>query len=401
MSSIFNNEKLWLEEWDKRLEEKRKLKKCTRCVYDESVPAIVFNEKGVCNYCTMQDDLSKEYPGGNAGYDNLVKISEQIKKDGRNKKYDIIVGVSGGADSSYMLVLAKELGLRPLAVHFDNTWNSSIAVENISNVLEKLDIDLHTYVVDNKEYDDIFKSFMMAGLKDIDCPTDLGFATVLNNVASKYGIKYVFEGHSFRSEGVSPLGWVYMDAKYIHDVHKKYGTMKMKTYPSMWFYKQLKWMLINKLKKIRPLWYIDYDKEKNKKMLTADFDWQWYGGHHLENITSAITQSYYLPRRFNIDQRVNGYSGLIRSGQMDREEALKLLEEPPPFDIEMLEYMKNRLHFSDEEFEKVMSGTTRTYKEFNTYKPLFERLRPFFYIMAKAELIPMSFYIKYTSKDNI
>ena len=401
MDSIFTNESLWLEEWKNRVQEKNKLIKCTRCVYDESVPAIKFDSNGVCNYCQMQDDLSKEYPGGNSGYNDLVKIADQIKKDGKNKQYDVIVGVSGGADSSYMLVLAKELGLSPLAVHFDNTWNSSIAVENISNVLEKLYVNLETYVVNNKEYDDIFKSFILAGLKDIDAPTDLGFATVLNNVASKYGIKYVFEGHSFRSEGVSPLGWVYMDAKYIHDVHKKYGTIKMKTYPNMWFYKQLKWILVNKLKKIRPLWYIDYDKEKNKAMLAKEFGWQWYGGHHLENRTSAITQSYYLPRKFNIDQRVNGYSGLIRSGQMNRVEAIEMLEEPPPFDIEMLEYMRNRLDFTDKKFEKAMMCEKRTYKEFNTYKPLFERLRPFFYIMAKAELIPMSFYIKYTSKDNI
>ena len=196
---------------------------CSRCIFDDSVPGISFDEDGICNYCAMHDSLSVEYPNGPEGERRLERIVERIKKAGVGKPYDCVVGVSGGCDSSYLLYRMKEYGLRPLAVHFDNTWNSTIATTNIRKVTEALDIDLHTYVVNNKEYDDIYRSFLSAGVIDTEAPTDIGLATTLSDAASKFGIKYVIEGHSFRTEGVAPLGWIYMDARYIADVQKKCG----------------------------------------------------------------------------------------------------------------------------------------------------------------------------------
>src|SRR5437763_716652 len=155
-------------------------RRCTRCLYDESVPSITFDENGVCNYCHTHDSLAAEYPVGADGQARLQKIADQIRHDGRGKQYDVVVGVSGGCDSSYLLYLTKHvLGLRPLAVHFDNTWNSTTAVANIQRVLKALDVDLYTYVVDNEEYDDIYRSFLKAGVADIEAPTDIGLATVL------------------------------------------------------------------------------------------------------------------------------------------------------------------------------------------------------------------------------
>ena len=142
-------------------------RRCARCIYDETIPNITFDANGVCNYCHIHDQLDREYPTGDAGAERLRAIAEQIKRDGRGKKYDVVVGVSGGCDSTYMLWLAKQLGLRPLAAHFDNTWDSMIAVENIHDALTKLDVDLDTYVVDNKEYDDLYRSFLQAGVPDI------------------------------------------------------------------------------------------------------------------------------------------------------------------------------------------------------------------------------------------
>lgn len=395
---IFLDEKIWREEWHKRnaLIQRR----CSRCAYHDQTPGIVFDEKGICNYCYQQDQLTQQYPGGTKGQSDFLHIVETIKKEGKKQAYDVIVGVSGGCDSSYLISLAKEVGLRPLAVHFDNTWNSTIAVQNIQKVLQKLNVELWTHVVNNEEYDDLYLAILKAGVPDLEAPTDLALASTLNIAASKFKVRYVFEGHSFKSEGLSPLGWLYMDAQYVQDMHQKFGCLKqLKTYPHMWFSRQLKWMLFNRLKKIRPLWYLDYNKEAVKADLVKKFGWEWYGGHHLENRMTAFYHSYFLPRRFNIDQRVNGYSALIRSGQMNRTEALEILTEPPNCDLELVEMIKRRWKLSNEDFVALMTLPIKKYTDYKTYKPLFEKLRPFFYLMAKMELIPWSFYIKYTAKS--
>lgn len=401
MSSHFTDEVLWEKEWHSRVERKRQLKRCSRCLYDEETPNITFDEKGVCNYCIKDDELRRDFPGGSEGREDFEKIIDEIKREGKGNKYDVIIGVSGGADSSYMCHIAKEYDLRPLAVHFDNTWDSTIATQNIRNLLEKLDIDLWTYVINNNECDDIYKSFLHASTSDLEIPTDIALAAVLNMAAQKFKVKHIFEGHSFRTEGMAPLGWIYMDAKYIDDVHKRFGKMPMKTFPDFRFFKQLKWMLFSGLKKIRPLWYLDYDKSATKKMLAENYEWQWYGGHHLENRITAFYHTYYLPRKFDIDMRTLGYSARIRSGQMTREDGIVRLEDSPKFDEELFEMILKRYGYSLGEFEKLMLLPIKNFKDYNTYKSLFEKLRPFYYIMAKAELIPWSFYHKYTSKNNI
>lgn len=396
---IFLDDSAWSLEWDKQ--QQVITKRCSRCLYDSTVPNIVFDGQGVCNYCHDIDVVSEKFPGGSQGEQEFGKVVAKIKRDGKGKKYDVIIGVSGGADSSYLVHLAIQYGLRPLAVHYDNTWNSSIAVENIRNVLDKLGVELWTHVVDNEEYDDLYKAIIRAGSPDLEAPTDLALASTINIAAAKHKVKYVLEGHSFRTEGMSPLGWLYMDAKYIDSMHKAHGTLKkLKSYPHMWFRRQLKWMLFNRLKKIRPLWYLDYDKEKTKKMLEKEYGWKWYGGHHLENRITAFYHTYFLPRRFGFDQRKNGYAALVRSGQMSREEGLDILSKPPECDMNLVNMVRKRWGLeNDSEWLELMTGPIRYYTEFKTYKPMFERLRPFFYVMAKFELIPWSFYMKYTKKS--
>jgi len=374
---------------------------CTRCLYDDNTPSISFNETGVCNYCKIHDDMNAEYPIGKEGENKLRKLAERIRHDGRRRKYDVVVGVSGGCDSSYMLYKAKELGLRPLAAHFDNTWNSAIATQNIHHVLKALDIDLFTYVVDNEEYDDLYRSFLRAGVPDIDTPTDIALATTLYMAAAKHGIKYIFEGHSFRSEGIAPIGWIYMDGKYIQSVHKAFGTRKLKTFPNLWMSSFLNWSVVKQIKRIRPLYYMDYQKEEAKEFMTRELGWKWYGGHHLENRFTQFLHSYFLPRRFNVDFRVQGYSALVRAGQMTRAEGRALLRQPQSCDPEIIQYLKKRLRLSDEEFEALMTQPMKTYRDYTTYKRTFERLRPFFWVLYRLDLVPKSFYIKYTSKTNV
>lgn len=375
------------------------VRRCVRCLYDASTPRISFDEHGVCSYCATHDRLDAEHPTGAEGERRLQTIAGEIREAGRGKKYDCIVGVSGGCDSSYTLYLAKQLGLRPLAVHFDNTWNSTTATENIRNVLKALDVDLYTYVVDNEEYDDIYRSFLEAGVADIEAPTDIGLAAVLYRAATRFGIQYTLEGHSFRTEGISPLGWLYMDGKYIQSVHRRHGRVRMKTYPNMWLTSFLYWTAVKRIKKIRPLWYVDYDKDAAKQLLARDLGWKWYGGHHLENRFTAFYHSYFIPQRWGKDFRVLGYSGLIRSGQMSREEGLARLAEPPYLEPDLLQYVKKRLGYSDADFERVMSLPKRSYRDYETYKRTFERLKPLFKLMADRDLVPKTFYLKFTEPD--
>jgi N-acetyl sugar amidotransferase len=374
---------------------------CTRCIYDDTIPYITFDENGVCSYCHQHDQLEAEYPTGEKGLRILKELALKIKKEHTKKKYDVVVGVSGGTDSSYMLYLAKEvLGLRPLATHFDNTWNSKIAVENIKNVTENLSIDLFTHVVDNKEYNDIFKSFLKASVPDIDTPADISLATTHYFACQKFGIKYIFEGHSFRTEGISPHGWFYMDAKYIQSVQKQFGTAKIKTLPNLWMRHWLKWIVINKIKKIRPIYYIDHKKKKAKEFLSKNLGWKDYGGHHMENRTAYFTNNYWLPKKFNIDLRYSEFSALIRDGQLLREEALAMIKEPKPFDQGIIDEILKRLNLSEQEFEDIMKAPNKTYRDYKTYKQRFERMKPIFYMLYKMDLVPKSFYLKYTKKYN-
>ncbi len=369
---------------------------CSRCIYDTHIPMISFNDKGVCNYCTQYDQMQIEYPTGEEGKKIIANYVAQMKRDGKGKPYDVVIGVSGGCDSSYMLHLAKNVyGLRVLASHFDNTYNSRIAVENIDIVLEKLNIDLFTHVVDNEEYQRIYKSFFLASVPEIDTPTDIALATVHYLAAQKYGIKHIWEGHSFRTEGISPPGWFYMDAKYVQTIHQKFGDGIMNTLPVLWMRKWIYWMVIKKIKKFRPLYYLDYNKQSTKTFLQNEFGWQWYGGHHMENRSAYFVNNYYLPKKFNIDLRYSEYSALIRSQQITRDQALEQIKLPKPFDPDILEEIKSRVGFSDTEWENIMHSKPLHFTDYKTYKRQFELLRPFFYILYKRGYVTKSFYYKF------
>ena len=369
---------------------------CSRCIYDQRVPAIHFDDEGVCNYCRQVEGLITQYgTGKDKGKALFADILEDIKRTGAGKKYDCIVGVSGGTDSSYLVYLAKEWGLRPLAVHYDNTWNSAIATMNIHKVLRCLDIDLHTHVVANKEADDIFRSFFLSGVAEIEAATDLGYAYLLRQVAAKYSVKYILEGHSFVAEGITPLGRNYFDGRYIQAIHEKYGRSKLHTYPLMTFTRFLKSAIINQTKFIRPFWYIKYSKEEAKEFLKSTYDWTYYGGHHLENRMTAFYHSVYLPQKFGSDMRNNTLSALARNGTLSRAEAWAEYNTIPLIEDELVSYFKKRLELSDEQYEQIMRDEPKNWNNYPTYKKLFERLRPLFFILAKANLVPMSFYLKY------
>ncbi|MDF1678193.1 MAG: N-acetyl sugar amidotransferase, partial [Legionellaceae bacterium] len=369
---------------------------CSKCIYDERVPSISFDASGVCNYCRQLESLKVEYgTGTEKGNKTFSKIVEDIKTAGKGKKYDCIIGVSGGTDSCYLLHLAHQLGLRPLAVHYDNTWNTATATQNIRKVTSKLNIDLYTHVCDNKEADDIFRAFFYADVAEIEASTDLGYAEILYRVASKYKLKYVMEGHSFVTEGITPVGRNYFDGKYIKSIHSAFGKLPMRTYPLMTFARFLWWTVAVKIRKIRPFWYIDYNKEDARALLEREYDWEYYSGHHLENRMTAFFHSVYLPQKFKADLRNNTLAALVRNGKITREAAWKEYNTPPIVEDDLVTFFKKRLGITDAEYDRVMSAPPKSWYEYPTYKKRFERFRPLFSILAKADLIPMSFYLKY------
>ena len=252
-------------------------------------------------------------------------------------------------------------------MHYDNTWNSAIATQNIFKVLDALDVDLD-HVVDNKESDDIFRAFFMAGVAEIDAATDLALAETMYRAASLDRIGYVLEGHSFLTEGVTPLGRNYFDGRYIESIHKRFGNRPMKTYPLMTFSRFMFWTTVARIRKVRPFWYINYTKEDARRFLEERFDWRYYGGHHLENRMTAFYHGIYLPQKYGADMRNNSLAARARTGTMSREEAWAEYNTPPVIEDELLEYFQKRLELSDEEYRQVMAESPRSWTEYPTYK---------------------------------
>ena len=378
---------------------------CSKCVYDDKIPYISFDESGVCNYCHQHDNLDKEYP---KSLNTLLSISDKIKRDMKGKPYDVVVGVSGGCDSSYMLYLTKVvLGLRPLAAHCDNGFNTDISNGNLATICKQLEIDLFVKKVPREATAGAIRASILASIPETDNVADIGLAATHYIACEKYGVKYIFEGRNFRTEGIVPPTWIYMDQRYVDDVQKKFGDVDFRKYdmPTMYLGQQLRWMLYRGIKKIRPLYYIGYNKEEAKDFLSKNYGWQWYGGHHMENKTSYFSNNYHLPKKFGIDLRQVEYAALVRDGQMGKGEAIDKLSVPAWLESEtdhsILKEILEVTDLSEGQFQRAMDLPVKSYKDFRTYKGTFEKLKPLFWMMYKMDLIPKSFFLKYASKVGV
>jgi N-acetyl sugar amidotransferase len=370
---------------------------CSRCILDSTVEDIWFDEKGECKYCIIHDKMEKLHPLGPDLEEELKKIVEEIKRKGRNKPYDCIAGVSGGRDSTYTLYTAVKLGLRPLAVHFDNGWNSDISVKNIKKVCEKLNVPLYTIVADWEEFKDLQISFLKSSTPDADVPTDYAIYSVLYEVAFKERISYILNGHSFRTEGTSPISWTYMDPLYVSSVHKRFGKLKrFKSFPHMTFFKLIFYSFIMRIREIRLMEYIDYRKNDVDEILMNELGWEYYGGHHHENVYTKFFQSYYLPVKFGIDKRKTELSALIRSGQISREAALREIQSSPyVYDPKVVEYIIHKLSLSKNEFDNIMNTPIKSHNDYPSYLILIRTLRWPIKIAVKLKLLPQILYLKY------
>ncbi|HEY3272421.1 MAG TPA: N-acetyl sugar amidotransferase [Methanocella sp.] len=368
---------------------------CTRCVSDTTIPNIRFDADGVCNFCKIQDALEADSRLDEQNKARFTTLIEKIKREGRHKEYDCVVGVSGGRDSTYVLYNALKLGLRPLAVHFDNGWNSEIAVANIKKATNKLNVDLHTVVADWEEFKDLQKSFLRASVSDAEIPTDYAILSVLYKEAARAGTRYILNGHSFRTEGIVPLGWTYMDGRYVHSVHKKFGRMHIRSFPVMSMADLIYYTSVRRITFVNMLKYIEYDQKKAGEIMSRELGWQYYGGHHHENVYTHFFQSYLLPKKFGIDKRKIEYSALIRSGQMTREAALAEIAQPYPFDREVVNYTISKLGLSRSEFEDIMAAPPKTFHDYGTYYPVIKAMKLPIRMSCSMGLLPMIFYQKY------
>ena len=349
---------------------------CAKGVWDETVPGITFDENGVSNFCKLQEKMMQDHPRGEKGMRDWEKLVGDMKQAGQRKRYDCIVGVSGGVDSSYLLYIAKEYGLRPLAVNLDNGFNSEIAVQNIFKVTSKLSIDLETYVIDYEEIKDLLRAYMKAGVPWIDTPTDLAIKAVMYRLANKEGIKFILRGNDFRSEGKQPKEWTYSDAKQLLYIHKKFGSgIRLKTYPLLTLPMMIVSGVMKGIKDIRPFYFLPYQKQEAKRMLMEQFGWKDYGGHHHENLFTKFAMSYWLPRKFGIDKRKINLSAQILSGAISRNNALEQLREPfaPDAELEATRaYTAKKLELSEAEFEQIWDSPNKfTFEYPSNYNLIF------------------------------
>ena len=346
---------------------------CKRCIMDSiNDPDILINDHGVCNHCITFDFEFNKLPKGINREKELDSIIKKIKLKGIGKKYDCLLGVSGGVDSSYLAYLCSIYGLRPLIIHFDNGWNSELSVLNIQNLLDKLGFDFETLVINWDEFKDLQLSYFKAGVVDLEFPTDHAILASMFKIAKKHKIKFVLSGHNVVTEGTYlPKSWVHSKLDYLNlkDIHKQYGSIKLKTYPYLSFIKRLYNFYNSQFEYIQLLNLVDYNKFEVKKKLVSELSWKDYGGKHFESIFTRFYQGYILPNKFNIDKRVFHYSCLVQSEQITREQAIILLQEPI-YDINLLEsdkkYVLKKLNFNEATFEDYMRAPIRKHNEFKS-----------------------------------
>lgn len=350
------------------MEARREYQICTRCVMDTTDSKITFDENGVCDHCRNFDKSIKPYWDPNAErLDELEKIAEKIRKAGRGRDYDCILGLSGGADSSYLAYIAKEvMGLRPLAFVVDTGWNLNVAVENIEKIVKGLDLDMYTEVVNWKEMRDLQLAFFKSGISSQDFPQDHAIFAGLYNYAVKHHIKYVLTGSNNSTEFIRPpLEWIYMnDLRMARDIHKKFGTIPLRTFPQCGIFKyRLLYRYVHGMRHVYPLDYVVYNKAEAERILNEKYGWMKYENKHYENVFTRFFEGYYLPRKFGFDTRKNVFSNQILAGTMTREEALERLKKPPydPAQMERdKEYVAKKLGISVQEFDEIISRENKT-----------------------------------------
>lgn len=353
---------------------------CANCIMDISDSKIVFDENGICDHCNdFYKNVKPNWHTDQTGYAELKNIVAKIKQEGKGKEFDCILGMSGGVDSSYLLHLAvNEFGLRPLVFHVDGGWNSELAVHNIQVMIDKLELDLYTEVINWEEMRDFQLAFFKSGVPHLDLPQDHAFIATLYNFANKYKIKYILNGGNISTECVrNPLEFLYYgtDMAQIRDIKKQFCTNKMKTYPFSPVLRHKFYLRYFKgVQVVKPLNYIPYVKEDALKLLADVYCWTPYPQKHFESRFTKFYESYWLPERFGFDTRRVQYSSLILTGQLTREEALEKMKKPA-YDPETIgdefNYIATKLGISPDELRAYFIMPKKFFWDYNNQLSMF------------------------------
>lgn len=360
---------------------KREYKICTNCVMDTSDSKIVFDAQGVCDHCnTYYQDILPNWHTDARGRKDLEAIVKQIKSEGKNKDFDCILGMSGGVDSSYLLHLAVvELGLKPLVFHVDAGWNSKQAVNNIEVLVDGLNLDLYTDVINWEEMKDLQLAFFKSGVSHIDTPQDHAFFATMYKFANKYRINTILTGANYSTECIrNPKEWMYFqsDSRQVKDIHRRFGTIKLKDFPLtniLWHKVYLKYF--KKIKVVSPLNYMPYTKKDAINLLKQEYGWQEYPQKHFESRFTRFYESYWLYEKFGFDVRRVQFASLILTGQMTREEALEELEKLP-YDKENIkhdfEFVANKIGITAKELQSYFDAPNRSYRDFKNQEWVYD-----------------------------
>jgi hypothetical protein len=353
------------------------MKECPRCLFTEDFAVIGSKQ---CNYCDMHDALESQ-----SDPSNLEKELAKVKKAGKGKKYDCIMGISGGLDSSTLLAAAVTYwGLRPLVIHFDNHWNAPEAKHNMDQLIKTLNVDAITFMVNKAEYDTLNDALLAAGVPDADIPNDIAMTKLMYETADKYGIKYILNGHDFRTEGSTPASWTYMDAKYIQSIYRAHTGRELVNYPLFAFWDQIKYGLKG-IKNIRPFHYIT-DRRRMEHEMKELIGWQDYGGKHCENVYTEFVGAHLLPVKFGIDKRIVYLSAQVRAGQLSKTEARKKFAEKSEFDL-------NKLGKRLGSIMALSNSPKRPRTDFDKYD--FKKYKAVIWLLMKFKVVPFTFYKKY------
>jgi len=346
---------------------------CSKCVMDISDPEISFDEDGVCNHCHhAEESLNRIQLTKTESQQKINQLVDQIRRGSANRRYDVVVGMSGGVDSSYVALLAHKLGLRVLAVHFDNGWNAEVAVKNIKTLVQSFGFDLETYVINWPEFKDLQRSFIRAGVVDIEMLSDHAIMASMFDLAKRHNVRYVLSGTNIATEHGMPRSWVWNknDLTNIEDIHRRYGEIKLNSFPRMGL---LKSVVRRKLQMgfefIEILDLVNFRKDAAIKVLSDKTGWTYYGGKHYESIFTKFYQAYILPEKFGIDKRKVHLSALIRNLEITRSQALLELEQPL-YRAEDLRrdraYVLKKLNISQTEFDEIMSAEPVPHSNYRT-----------------------------------
>lgn len=354
---------------------------CIRCIMDTSDPEIVFDREGLCNHCTdALDRMRTQLLPKSERERALAELVAKVRKDGEGKDYDCVIGISGGVDSTMVAYTVRKLGLRPLAVHFDNGWNSELATDNIRKTLEALKIDLQTCVVDWEEFRDLQLSFLRSSVANCEAPTDHAIFALLWRAAREHGLRYILTGSNIVTEAILPSAWGHyaQDLRQIKGIHRRFGRVPLRTLPTISIPQYLYSVFARGIRQIPMLNYIDYNRDESKKILERELGWRDYGYKHYESVWTRFFQGHYLPSKFGFDKRRAHLSTLICSGQMTRDEALAKMR-TSVYEEALLrqdtQFVLKKFGLTPAEFEAIVKAPSKTARDYPNHHFLFHRLR--------------------------